>query len=125
MVIRRFKQFLREPRMWFLLASPFITAVFSFLILKGTISIDEKDENVKMVMLYVYGILFSVWLLIGFCTCSGIFILAPISDREFKLRYLMNYIGMKSLSYYIGNFIADYLLFLVPSLGFIIMLFPM
>jgi hypothetical protein len=111
--------------MWFLLSSPFITALFSFLIINGTLGIEKEDPAVQEVLLYVNGILFSVWMLIGFCTCSGIFILAPISDREFKLRYLMNYIGIKSLAYYVGNFIADFILFLVPSIGFIILLFPM
>lgn len=69
--------------------------------------------------------MFAIWMLVGFCTCSGIFILAPISERENKLRHLMNYIGMNPFAYYLGNFIADYLLFLIPVAGFIIMIFPM
>lgn len=69
--------------------------------------------------------MFALWILIGFSTCSGIFIWAPICDREHKLRYLMNFIGMNSLAYYTGNLIADMILFLLPTIGFIIMLFPM
>lgn len=111
--------------MWFLLASPFITALLSFMILKGFVTYDYYDERIREAMLYIYGVIFAFWMLIGFCTCSGIFILAPISDREFKLRGLMNYIGMNSLAYYTGNFIVDYVLYLIPSLGFIILLFPM
>jgi hypothetical protein len=76
-------------------------------------------------MALLNGILFSVWMLIGFCTCSGIFILAPVSDREFKLRYLMHFVGMKSYAYYAGNFLADIILFMIPTIGFIILLFPM
>jgi hypothetical protein len=125
MVVRRFKQFFREPRMWFLLASPFITAIFSFCIVGGVANFDKDDEEMQKIMILVNGIMFSIWMLIGFCTCSGIFILSPISDREFKLRYLMNYIGMQPLAYYIGNFISDYTLFMIPTLGFIILLFPM
>jgi len=37
----------------------------------------------------------------------------------------MNYIGLKPLAYYVGNFIFDYILFLIPTLGFLILLFPM
>ena len=39
------------------------------------------------------------------------------------MRYMMHFIGMKSLPYYVGNLIADYLLFLLPSLGFLALLF--
>lgn len=32
MVARRFRQFVREPKNWSLLATPFVTATFGFLI---------------------------------------------------------------------------------------------
>lgn len=108
--------------MWLLLASPFITAIFSFLIIKGVIPDDSGDDNFWLI---ISGFVFSLWMLIGFCTCSGIFVLPTASDREFKLRYLMNFVGIKSLAYYIGNFITDFILFLIPTLAFIILLFPM
>lgn len=114
-------QFSREPRMWLLLASPFITAIFSFLIVTGAIP-DDGDHRTWII---ISGFIFSLWMLIGFCTCSGIFILPTCSDREFKLRYLMNFIGIKSFSYYIGNFLADFILFFIPTILFIILLFPM
>jgi hypothetical protein len=69
--------------------------------------------------------LFAFFVLLGFSLCSGMFILSPVSDKENKLRHLLNFIGMKSISYYVGNFLADVVLFIIPTIGFIILLFPL
>lgn len=37
----------------------------------------------------------------------------------------MNFVGMQSLSYYFGSFLADIILFVVPTIGFIILMFPL
>ena len=110
--------------MWLLLASPFISAIFSFLIFNGFIPKDS-DENTKTVYIIIISFLFTLWMLIGFCICSGIFILAPCQDREFKLRYLMHFMGIKSIGYYVGNYLADLCLFLLPCIAFVALLFPM
>jgi hypothetical protein len=60
-------------------------------------------------------------MVLGYCTAAGVFVLAPAGDREFKLRYLMHFVGMKSLPYFIGNYITDFLLFMIPTLAFIIL----
>jgi len=69
--------------------------------------------------------LFAFFVLLGFSLCSGMFIISPVSDKENKLRHLLNFIGMKSISYYVGNFLADAVLFIIPTIGFIILLFPL
>lgn len=61
-------------------------------------------------------------MLIGFALCSGVFVLCPVNDREFKLRYLLNFIGMKSFPYYIGNLLFDMTLYMVPAIGFMLIL---
>ncbi len=38
---------------------------------------------------------------------------------------MMHFVGIKSTSYYLGSFLADFLLFSVPTFGFIILLFPL
>ena len=110
--------------MWLVLISPFITALFSFIIVKGVLP-DEGSREMKEVWILITGILFSLFMLIGFCICSGIFILSPVSDRENKLRHLLNFVGMKPLAYYLGNLLADLLLFLLPTIAFMIILFPL
>ncbi len=65
------------------------------------------------------------FVLLGFSLCSGLFILSLVTDKENKLRHLMNFIGMKPLAYYAGSYIADIIFFMVPTIGFIIILFPL
>lgn len=38
---------------------------------------------------------------------------------------MLTFIGMKPLSYYTGSFLADFVLFIIPSIGFIALLFPL
>lgn len=38
---------------------------------------------------------------------------------------MLNFVGMKSLSYYTGSFLADFVLFTIPTVGFIVLLFPL
>jgi hypothetical protein len=37
----------------------------------------------------------------------------------------MKFNGMRTSAYFIGNFLLDYLLFMIPTIGFILLLFPM
>lgn len=37
----------------------------------------------------------------------------------------MHFVGIKPTAYYIGNFLCDYVLYLIPTIFFIILLFPM
>jgi len=62
--------------------------------------------------------MFSLFLLIGYCVISGIFLYPIVQDREFKMRYVLNFIGMKPLAYWLGSFIVDYGLGLIPSVAF-------
>jgi len=121
--IRRLKQFLREPRIWICLFAPFITAIVSFLIINN-INTTGDDVNEDALAL-VSGIMFSMWMLIGFALCAGLFIVGLTYDREMNLRYLMNFAGLQTLPYVFGNYMADFTLFMVPTIGFILILFPM
>lgn len=44
--------------------------------------------------------------------------ITTVSDREDRLRYLLNYGGMQSVSYMLGITIADWIIFTIPSLLF-------
>ena len=110
--------------MWVLLLSPFITIIMSFLLMKGLLPDSDNPQEQKVYTL-VASNLFALFVLLGFSLCSGMFILAPVSDKENKLRHLMNFVGMKPLAYYLGSFFADIILFTIPTVGFIILLFPL
>jgi hypothetical protein len=121
------KQFYREPRMWLLLASPFITILLSFLILSAFIPkrSDDIDPDLRKFLTLLVSSMFSFFVLLGFSLCSGLYIIQPVLDKELKLRNLMHFVGMKSLAYYFGSFVSDMILFSIPTIGFIGLLFPL
>jgi hypothetical protein len=47
---------------------------------------------------------------------SGLFVITTVKDREDKLRYLLNFAGISSLAYYWGIFMADLILFVIPTI---------
>jgi hypothetical protein len=109
--------------MWVLLLSPFVTATLTFAVITHGIVSDEMTQNVAWI--YFQGFLFATWMIVGFSICSGIFILVPAVERESRLRYLMNFAGMQTFAYYLGNFLSDLVLFLIPTCAFIGLLFPL
>lgn len=113
--------------MWILLASPFITIILSFLMLAGIIpgKDDDFDPDVKKALTLFITYMFAFFILLGFSLCSGLYIIQPVQDRELKLRNLLHFAGMKSTAYFLGSFLADILLFSIPTIGFIILLFPL
>jgi ATP-binding cassette subfamily A (ABC1) protein 3 len=64
--------------------------------------------------------MFSLFLLIGYCIISGIFLYPIVQDKEFKMRYVLNFIGMKPFAYWLGSFFCDYALACIPSLAFLV-----
>lgn len=66
--------------MWVLLVSPFITAIMAFLIINATSVI--TDAGSQEIQVLINGIMFSMWMLIGFAICSGLFIVGLVYDRE-------------------------------------------
>jgi hypothetical protein len=47
----------------------------------------------------------------------------PVEDREDGLRYLLNSAGISSLSYYLGLFFADLIIYTVPTILIVILSF--
>lgn len=61
-------------------------------------------------------------MVIGFSVSSGLYSYTTVSDREGKLRYLLNFGGMKSFSYIFGIMMADWLIFTIPSIIFVLLM---
>lgn len=125
MFVRRLKQFARETRMQILLASPFVTIIFTYFLVSGLIYQNSDNPDVQRTRSLILSFLFSFFVLTGFSLCTGLFILAPVADRQQNLRQMLNFVGMKPLAYYTGSFLADLILFTIPTVGFIALLFPM
>ena len=120
MVIRRFTVFAREPRQWFMLIAPFVNVV-TYIILLSTLviaSVGQQTDQLKTIIRDLIGYCFPFFLLLGFCTSSGIYMIISLLDKESKMRQYMFLSGMGALSYYLGLYAADFLLFLVTMLVF-------
>jgi hypothetical protein len=46
-------------------------------------------------------------------------LITTVKDREDKLRYLLNFGGMRSFSYYFGIVLADFTLYMLPTAAFL------
>ncbi len=73
----------------------------------------------------VLSFIFVVFMLFAFSVCSGLYVLTFVSDRETKLRYFYNFLGIKPLAYFLGNFLFDFVPFLISTGIFIAILFLM
>ena len=59
----------------------------------------------------ILGTAFPILVLVGYITSCGIYAIGPALDRWDKTRYLLNFAGQRSTSYYLGMFLADLLIF--------------
>lgn len=69
-------------------------------------------------MNYVVALMFPYIMNAGYATTSGIYMLMPIEERMKKTRHILKLSGMKTAPYWLGLFTADYMLFLIPTLLF-------
>lgn len=66
---------------------------------------------------------FPIMVAIALILSSGLFVITPVKDKEDKLRYLLNFTGISSTAYYMGIFLADLILFIVPTIMIVILSF--
>ena len=66
-------------------------------------------------------LMFPFFLNIGYATTSGIFMLMPIEERQQKTRHILSISGIKAIPYWTGLFLADYTLFIFPTILFAIL----
>jgi len=55
----------------------------------------------------------------------GLYLIVPVNDKFNKTRYFLNFAGMRSSSYYIGLFLADFIIYSISNfllVGFVFVL---
>ena len=62
------------------------------------------------------GWIFKFCLVLSCSFYAGIFMEVPIYERQSRMRYLLNAIGISSVTYWLGNFLIDFLIFLIPAI---------
>lgn len=103
--------------------SPFIVSILSLVIAKPLLGFNQDgnfydNDTVTMILC----VIFIVLILFAFSICAGLYILTFVSDRETKLRYLYNFVGLKPSAYIVGNFIFDVVPFMISTGIFISMI---
>lgn len=127
MTSRRFLIFLREPRQWFMIISPFII-VFSMTILMEVVVLvlyKVAKGKQKTFIETLVTLFFPFFVLYGFCLSSGIYMIVLLTDREAKMRHWMYLQGLGSWAYYGGTWIADVFLFFVTEVIFVCLILLM
>jgi hypothetical protein len=63
--------------------------------------------------------------MLGYLESMGLYVVVPVDDKFNKTRYLLNFAGIRSSAYYIGIFMADYVIYSISSFllfGFVFVL---
>ena len=94
--------------------------IVTFTLILNSFTQGLPEEMQAQVNNIAYSSVFPLLISIGFVTSSGVYLITTVKDREDKLRYLLNFGGMRSLSYYVGIVFADFTLYMIPTIAFII-----
>jgi hypothetical protein len=101
--------------------SPVIFSLVNLIVLNvsikailGNFPIDDPTI-IENTLKYFNSLYFPFTINISIMASSGLYVLNVVQDREDKLRYLLNFTGMKPLAYYLGLLLGDFLIFMVPA----------
>ena len=119
---KRLLTFHRDLKMWVLLFFSVIIMIISIAAFQSLYPRDTSTND-KVVHELVFSNLYSVWVVIALALCTGLFIETPVHEREHKLRYAFKVTGLRVVPYWLGSFIADYVLYLLPGLWFVALVF--
>ena len=100
----------------------FIIPLIYVIIIQIAFNKFNVNDDVQNLIL---GIAFPVLNNLGLILTCGVFVFTPVEDRELKLRYLLNFAGMRSSAYYIGYFFADWIIFSINQTLLVLMFFVM
>jgi hypothetical protein len=84
-----------------------MTLLTNILVL-NTIVNQIPDNKIKSI---VFAFILPLLIGIRMSLAPGIYLITIVIDRNQRLRYLMNFIGMRSISYFTGIVIADLIIF--------------
>jgi hypothetical protein len=102
---------------------PLMEIIFLTTILKGigNLSGNRDSPDFKKTEDQIVGYAFPIFCIAGILFSCGAFVVTPVADRELKLRYLLNFAGMRPLAYYLGLLLADYILYSIPITGLLML----
>ena len=119
--MRRLISFINSSKEIVLAVNPFLTTIINVVVMTILFSsFPDMGVNITQSILQVY---FPILIQVGYITSIGMYLLATTQDRYDKTRYLLNFAGMRSTAYYLGIFLADFLIFMASNILIIISIY--
>ena len=69
--------------------------------------------------------MFPIFTMLGYLTSIGLYLIVPVTDKSNKTRYLLNFAGMRFSAYYIGLFLADFLIYSISNFLLVAVVYAM
>lgn len=108
-----------------MIIAPFLNVIALIVLLDAIVLAvsGNNNPNVEKTLKVLISYFFPFFLLYGFCTSSGIYMIVSLLDKERKMRQYMYLAGVGPWSYYLGLYCADFLLYLITVSTFTIFIF--
>jgi hypothetical protein len=62
---------------------------------------------------YMKEIIYLIWIVFSLAQCSGIAVENPVLERETKIRYYLNVLGLGQAAYWCANLVFDLICYFV------------
>jgi hypothetical protein len=111
-VVRRLQCYIGSSKEIITSMNPFIFPLIYIIIIQMVMS----GLNLPNVTKIVLNIAFPLLEVLGITLSAGLYSWGVVVDREEKLRYLLNFAGMRSSSYFIGLFLSDIIIYAIPQI---------
>ena len=105
---------------------PLVNVTTSLFITYAIIqSTTAGTDDTSTVIRICFSIYFPLFLIIGFCFSAGVYLITAMIDKKSGMRAMLKAIGVTTLPYFTGLFLADFIIALIPNLLFTIILLCM
>ena len=74
---------------------------------------------------YMKEMIYLMWIIFSLAQCSGVAVENPVLERQNKIRYYLNVLGMGQIAYWSGNFVFDLICYYIQAGIMIGLVYPL
>ena len=74
---------------------------------------------------YMKEIIYLIWIIFSLSMCSGVAVENPVLERQNKIRYYLNVLGLGQVAYWSGNFLFDMICYSIQASIMISLVYPL
>ena len=86
-------------------------------------------EQLQLIMVegvrYLKEIIYLIWIIFSMAQCSGIAVEHPVLERESKIRFQLNVMGLSQAAYWCANFLFDIACFAIQASLMVVLVYPL